>query len=226
MITVTLIGADGSGKSTLGKKICEALQFPSILIYMGENPEAATHTLLTTRIWGKYKLSSKNSNLGGPPDPVKKPLPKKPIMRILKEFVSALRYTNIFFEEWYRQCVVWYYRLRHYIVITDRHFYLDYYHSHISPGEFDLPLAARVHGMMLARFYPKPDLILFLDAPPEVLFARKGEGNFELLESRRQEYIRLSRVVESFHTLDASQPIEIVAQQATNLILDYLRNKK
>jgi len=226
MFTVTLIGADGSGKSTLGKKLGEILQQPTKFIYLGENPESATHMLPTTRLWLNIKMSFGNPVSVGPPDPSNNPLPKHLIKRIFKETLSVFRYAIVISEEWYRQFIVWYYRFRRHIVITDRHYYLDYYFHHIYPDHVPITVASRLHGIMLAKLYPKPELILFLDASPEVLFDRKREGSIELLEKRRQEYIRLSRVVESFHTLDASQPIEIVAQQATNLILDYLRNKK
>jgi hypothetical protein len=37
---------------------------------------------------------------------------------------------------------------------------------------------------MLEHFYPKPNLVIYLDAPAEMLFARKKEGTIELLEQR------------------------------------------
>jgi len=226
MITVTLVGADGSGKSTLAKKLLEVLQYPTVYIYMGENPQAATHMLPTTRFWSYLKQRNGAIDLGGPPDSSKiAPLPKAPIKRLLKELKSAIRVTNLVSEEWYRQLIIWYYRFRRYIVITDRHFYLDYYYHHIHPNGQQLTLAARIHGSILAKLYPKPGIVLYLDAPPEVLYARKREGSPELLESRRQEYINLSQAVKRFHALDATQPIEIVTQQATRLILAYIEGK-
>ena len=226
MITVTLVGADGSGKSTLGKSLRDILQYPTAYIYMGENPLAATHMLPTTRLWVKLKQRDGVIDLGGPPDSTKvSPLPKAPIKRLLKEFKSAARLTNLIAEEWYRQLIIWYYRIRRHIVITDRHFYLDYYHYHIHPNSSHLTLAARIHGSILDKLYPKPSIVLFLDAPPEVLYARKREGNLERLENRRQEYINLSQIVKGFHILDATQPIEIVTQQATDVILSYIKSK-
>ena len=47
----------------------------------------------------------------------------------------------------------------------------------------------RIHGYNLRRLYPRPDLVILLDAPAEVFFARKGEGTLESIESRRQEYL-------------------------------------
>ncbi len=226
MLTVTLIGADGSGKSTLGQNLKQALNHPTTYIYMGENPQTATYMLPTTRLWVKFKQRTGNPDLGGPPDPAKvAPLPKNLIKRILKELKSAARLMNLIAEEWYRQLIIWTFHARRYIVITDRHYYLDYYYHHIHPGSQPLTLAARFHGFILAKLYPKPNLVLFLDAPSEVLFARKGEGSLELLEKRRQEYIKLAPVVKQFHTLDATQPIEAVTQQAIDLILAHTKGK-
>jgi hypothetical protein len=99
------------------------------------------------------------------------------------------------------------------MVLFDRHFYLDYYAHDVMPTGRKRALMNRVHGWMLGRFYPKPDLVLFLDAAPEVLFARKGEGTLQLLESRRQEYLRLRDAVPNFVAVDAARPAtEVLAE--------------
>jgi thymidylate kinase len=78
---------------------------------------------------------------------------------------------------------------------------------------------------MLARFYPRPDFVICLDAPAEVLFARKGEGTLALLERRRQEYLHLRDVVKHFATVDATQSEDEVAREAADLIWDFYRTK-
>jgi thymidylate kinase len=74
---------------------------------------------------------------------------------------------------------------------------------------------------MLNRVYPKPDLVIYLDAPAEVLFARKGEGTIEALERRRQEYMSLRGVVKHFAMVDATQSEDLVARDVTTLIWDF-----
>ena len=88
-------------------------------------------------------------------------------------------------EEWFRQAVAEYHRRRGAIVVFDRHFYADYYHAEAS-GDGWRPVASRIHGWLLTHAYPKPDLVICLDAPGQVLFDRKHEASAEWLEQRRR----------------------------------------
>ena len=65
-----------------------------------------------------------------------------------------------------------------------------------------------------------------LDAPPEILFARKSEGTLELLERRRREYLQLRDTVEQFVIVDATQSEDEVTKQVSDLILDFYTWKK
>jgi len=71
---------------------------------------------------------------------------------------------------------------------------------------------------MLERLYPRPDLVILLDAPAEVLHARKGEGTPESLERKRQEYMALSGVVERFQVVDATRDIDTVVADVIGAI--------
>jgi thymidylate kinase len=73
--------------------------------------------------------------------------------------------------------------------------------------------------------YPKPDFVIFLDAPSEVLFARKPERTIEILENKRQEYVRLREVMENYAVVDVSQPVDTVARQVCDLIVNFQKNK-
>jgi thymidylate kinase len=75
-----------------------------------------------------------------------------------------------------------------------------------------------VHGFLLEHVYPKPDLVVFLDAPPAVLLARKGEGTLESLERRRQEYLDLAARTPHFVTVDAARPLDEVTQEVAAAI--------
>lgn len=73
---------------------------------------------------------------------------------------------------------------------------------------------------MLWRLIPKPDLILLLDAPPEVLQARKQEVPFAVTARQRQAYSALVRTLANGRVINAAQPLEAVANDAIEIILD------
>ena len=52
------------------------------------------------------------------------------------------------------------------------------------------PAGRRVEELLFVRLVPRPDRIVVLDAPGEVLHARKGEHDPETLERWRQGYLR------------------------------------
>lgn len=228
MYTIALIGPDGTGKSTVSKILQDLLPLPTKYIYMGINQDASNLALPTTLLWKKIKRASgRQTDMGGPPDPNRlQSVPKNPLKRIARELKSGVRIANLIAEEWFRQFVTWYYQSRGYVVIFDRHFYFDYYKHHIANSSIGRTLGDRVHGFMLKHIYPKPDLVIFLDAPAEVLFSRKSEGTVELLEQRRQEYLQFQENVENFVTVDATQSIDEVAHQVCSRIMDFHLIKK
>jgi thymidylate kinase len=77
----------------------------------------------------------------------------------------------------------------------------------------------RIHGFLLAHAYPKPDLVLYLDAPAEVLLARKGEGTIAALERRRGDYLALADVAPDFVVVDVDRPTEDVVHDVASEIL-------
>jgi thymidylate kinase len=223
VFTIALIGPDGTGKSTISRMLQDLLPVPTKNIYMGINQAASNFVLPTTVLWKKIKrLSGRQVDMGGPPDPSRiQPVTKNPLKRIARELKSGLWIANLIAEEWFRQCVTWYYMFRGYVVIFDRHFYFDYYKYHIANSGGRRTLSERWHGFMLNHIFPKPDLVIFLDAPAEVLFARKSEGTVELLEQRRQEYLQFQGLVKRFVTVDTTHPVDEVARQVSSVIMDF-----
>jgi len=228
VFTIALIGPDGTGKSTISRELKNSLPLPAKYIYMGINHSASNFALPTTLLWKKIKQASgRQSDMGGPPDPSRnQSLPRDPLKRIAREMKSGFRIANLIAEEWFRQFVTWYYIARGNIVIFDRHFYFDYYKYHIANYGAGRTLGERLHGFMLNNIFPKPDLVIFLDAPAEVLFSRKGEGTIELLEQRRQEYLQFRGRVKQFVTVDTTQSIGNVTRQISGLIIDFYSSKK
>lgn len=227
MFTVALIGPDGAGKSTIGRRIQESSPFPMKYIYMGVNLESSNLVLPTTRLLLEVKRArGQRPDITVPRDSYHQPQPRKKFTKRLAESAKGtLRIVNLMAEEWFRQVVVWSYKLRGYSVLFDRHFYFDYYDHDIANSDPRRPLSSRLHGFMLQRLYPKPDLVIFLDAPAEVLFARKPEGTIETLEGKRQEYIRLRAAMKDFAVVDVSQPVDVVVRQVSDLIVNFQQDK-
>ena len=227
MFTVALIGPDGAGKSTIGRKLQEISPLPMKYVYMGVNLESSNLVLPTTRLLLEIKRArGQRPDITVPRDVYfQSQTRKKLTKRVAESAKSALRIVNVMAEEWFRQLIVWYYRLRGYCVLFDRHFYFDYYVHDIANTDPKRPLSSRLHGFMLEKLYPKPDFVIFLDAPSEVLFARKPERTIEILESKRQEYVRLREVMKNFAVVDVSQPVDTVVRQVSDLIVNFQQNK-
>jgi thymidylate kinase len=215
-LTVALVGADGAGKTTVGLRLPKELPVPAAYLYMGDNHESATRLLPTTRLLRAVKRA-RGTHLegGGPPAVQTHPQPSALVPRAK----AALRLANQVAEEWYRQALAWRHVRRGKIVIFDRHYFADYYaHDVTAPGR---PLDRRLHGLLLERLYPRPDLVVFLDASPEVLFARKREGTPELLARRRAEYLDVARATKNFVVVDTDRPLDDVVREVVGIVLAF-----
>jgi thymidylate kinase len=218
-LSVALIGPDGAGKSTISSLLeGSTLPRPVKRIYMGVNLEASSLMLPTTRLLMAAKRAK-----GGRPDMVAgdlaTPRPSTGSHDWRSTAKQGARLAVWMTEEWLRQAVAMFYAARGYIVVFDRHFFADYYHSHVQQGRSDSRLG-RFHGWMLEHAYPKPALVVCLDAPAEVLYARKGEGDPDWLAARRQQYLELADVVPAFATVDAGQPLDDVLSDVVAHIRD------
>ena len=230
MTTVALIGPDGAGKSSIGPRAAERLGVPVRRIYMGVNLEASRLMLPTTRAalelkrrrGGRPDMVGATGNGSGEPATASTRREHRGRRGPLRELRSAVRLANWIAEEWFRQGVAWLYERRGHVVIFDRHFFCDYYANDVIGRRPGRPWTSRLHGAMLERLYPRPDLVIMLDAPAELLFARKGEGTIESLERKRQEYLELGAVVDRFVVVDATRPVDAVVDDVVAAIRDAL----
>ena len=217
---MALIGADGAGKTTVARALERSSEIPIKYLYMGINVDASNHMLPTTRMARALKRAlGRSRDQGGPPDPSRaRTRAKNPLKRALRGLKSSLSLTNRLCEEWYRQMIAWWYERRGYVVLFDRHFYADYYAHDVAGQGRDASLSRRIHGRVLQRLYPSPDLVILLDAPSSVLFARKQEGTVELLERRRQEYLDLKPKLANCAVVDAARPQDEVLREVLTII--------
>ena len=80
----------------------------------------------------------------------------------------------------------------------------------------------RLHAALVLRTAPDPDRMVFLDAPPEVVFARKGELGIEELQQRRAHYYELQGRFPQWVTIDADRPLEDVLADVNGVLWDEL----
>jgi thymidylate kinase len=78
----------------------------------------------------------------------------------------------------------------------------------------------RARRWLIAHACPAPDLVIVLDAPGDVLFARKGEHSAELLERQRQQYLALRNTLPQLVVVDATQEEDQLRRTALALIWD------
>lgn len=222
-LAVALVGADGAGKSTISRRLERAeLPRPVKTIYMGVNLEASSLMLPTTRLLLAVKRAR-----GGRSDLVASSLRTQPPSAATRQgrtwrrsAKDSTRLIVWMLEEWLRQLVATAYGARGYIVVFDRHFFADYYHSDIvRAGDAHGPFG-RLHGWMLQHVYPKPDLVICLDAPSEVLYLRKPESSAQWLEQRRRQYLDLADVVPVFVVVDADRELDLVYAD----VVEHIRN--
>ncbi len=224
MFSVAVIGPDGAGKTTVARRLEQSSTLPIKYLYMGINIESSNVALPTSRFieWLKRKRR-KNS---GAPKPVSTSLHHRSNgkRKSANPIWAAVRLLNRLAEEWYRQYLSWKIRRAGQIVVYDRHFKFDFEQSS-SNGE-KLRFTDQVHRWCLAKFYPQPDVVIYLDAPAEVLFARKGEATVEYLETRRQAFLQQGRVTKNFIRVDATQTADEVYGEVIDHLAKFYHGKR
>lgn len=222
MTSVALVGPDGAGKTTVGRRLADDEALRVDYLYLGVNPEASNRMLITTRVVGWMKRRRGNTGDHGPPaDADEMFRSDRPVSRT-KELKSTLRVVNQIADEWYRQAVAEIMQLRGFVVVFDRHYLADY-STHDMSNAAALPFHRRLHGFVLRHLYPRPDAIIMLDAPADVLLARKGEGTVEALERRRQDYLALRSTTDDFYIVDATQELGDVYAEVRRVIEELTR---
>lgn len=223
MFSVALVGPDGCGKTTICHRLQESFSLPTRYVYMGVSTDSSNVMLPTTRLLRAIKrLRGVPADTHGPRDPSTIAAdPAGRARRFVRGIKSLLSLMNRMAEEWFRQVITWVYEWRGYVVLFDRHFFPDYYSYDVAETPYKKTLARRIHGLMLKHIYPKPGLMIYLDAPAEVLLARKGEGTAELLEERRKAYQEMGRLVPNFVVIDATQPEDKVLDDVKASILAF-----
>jgi thymidylate kinase len=224
MPSIALIGPDGAGKTTIARMLEQSSMVRCKHLYMGiYNTASGNVALPTSRLVEhlKRRVSGDDSSRTpeSPPSPVALESP-----RTRGTLWRTARLVNRLAEEWFRQFASWYYQIQGYVVLYDRHFVFDFARE-ISAGAPE-SLDKRIHRWCLTYLYPRPDLVFFLDAPGEVLFARKGELSPAELERLRQAYLCQGARLSNFVRVDATQALEDVHIEIARYIVSFCQKQR
>jgi thymidylate kinase len=202
VVSVAIVGLDGAGKTSVTRRLVEQLPYQTVYLYMGMNPDSSNVSLPSTRLVHALKKRGSSGEAG-----VRVSLHSVAERRRKRGRVwSTLRLVNRLAEETVRHGLGLFHQLGGRLVVTDRDFLIDYSVAAKPP----LALSDRIHLFVLGKLLPKPDLVVWLDAPPDVLYGRKPEVPISYLERRREGIGRLGSAFHRFEVVDADRPLDEV----------------
>lgn len=224
--SVAIVGPDGSGKTTVARRLLAVFPAPMKYVYMGAALQSANVTLPTSRLLLRLKRRSydkavrdgRHVETGGA-SPHNVEFTKVQTSTIARDLALA----NLIAEEWYRQLVSWIYRMRGFVVLFDRHVVFEYVPDSTTFHVKTYRLGIRIHLWLVRRCFPRPDLTIFLDAPPELMYERKREWSIEHLRRHRAGLIEQGEKTPNFVRVDAARDLDRVVQDVLDRVLEFRR---
>ena len=203
-LLVAFLGPDGSGKTTLARRLAAAHIFPTHYVYMGSGNYILPTSHLIERISRGLRKKHNDSKMREEKIHILERL-----LRYLKE-TAKLCHDMAEFLTRYLFLSYRFYRKGH-LVINDRYIY-------------DLLLDRERFGRhpviekIILRLLPKPDLLLFLETSTQTMHQRKGEHSLDILESMKQGYRSLQEYFPNHQIIETDDTVT----SSLNEIVGYL----
>lgn len=195
-LVVAILGSDGSGKSTVIDRIQQDI--------------APVFRRLQRYHLRPGVKAGRTSSVPNPHDVT----PRNPWMSVLKLIFWWVEYWLGFMFK------VWPQAIQSTLVIFDRY----YFDLLVDPLRYRFS-EPKGFARLVAKLIPQPQLVIFLDAPAEVIHSRKQELGLEELERQRQAYRALVQAMPNGYIVDASRPSDQVAHNVEKILLDFMANK-
>ena len=226
MTSVALIGGDGAGKTTVARHLTTSPELRAKYLYLGMSAQSGDHLLPLSRlVLGLKRRAYRRATLrttGVPPQ--SRHIPASHYEYSNEQRSSwwvAARLGNRLAEAWYRQLISAYLQLRGYLVVYDRHVLFDA--GSLDAGRASRRVTERIYHWLMRSFYPRPDLVILLDASGEVLHGRKGEASPGYLDRERTMYLAQAAAAPAFVRLDATKPLDEVLRDAQAAVAEHCR---
>ncbi len=198
-VMVVFLGTDGSGKSTVIAQVREHLA-PAF--------RQTDYTHL------RPHLGKKTTDNDAPVvDPHSQP-PRGWLVSVLKMIYFLFDYILGYLLQVYPKLI------RSTFVVFDR-----YYHDLLVDSRRYRYGGPMWWARLLGKLIPQPDLWILLDAPAEVLQARKQEVSFEETARQREAYLALVRSFPNGVVVDSSQAIDKVVADVDKTILEFMAQR-
>lgn len=199
-LTVVFLGPDGAGKSSVIRAISRDLgcAFPHSVCY--SFPPA---------LLGRRRRTAAA-------DPLPHDLPPR-------SAIASVTRAVCYWLPYYLVCYPLLVRIplaRSTLVLHDRHF-LD---TLVDPRRYRYS-GPRWLLRLVWRLLPKPNLVILLDAPPEVLQARKQDVPFDESARQREAYLSLTPLIPNGHVVDSARPLRETVHDVNDLILQCLSTR-
>jgi thymidylate kinase len=199
---VVLLGPDGVGKSTL----MEALRRELAGAFSGVSLQTVPPSLKQLRD-GTYRVRAMDHSQGSSTRP--HALPDHSLGLSLLKLAYWLLYYLVVYQFTVRPALARGRLVLHHRYLVD---------ALVDPRRYRYAGPGWLLRLMW-RVTPKPDLIIILDAPPEVIRARKRELPLEEIGRQRAAYRALADTLPNGRILDAARPIDRTVAEATEIAL-------
>ena len=193
---VAVVGPDGAGKGSVIAALRDRIPLGVVVLYFGAPKKASTRQAAAA--------ASEAASRPGEPNPA-----REAAWVVLRWLRAWRRMRRAYAKSW-----------RGLVVICDR-----YPLEVLATRPRRTRLAAPLERFLFGTLWPRPDALVVLDAPGEVLFARKGEHSPEILDRWRAGYLE-KLVPRGAYVVSTEGSLEGSVAHVSSIVWEALRTRR